>query len=69
MREKEQHNILKSSSNLLKEAETKRANAINDGDFDQIGIGHGLLKARKRMDNATAELCSCSIAAKHKKHS
>jgi len=57
---------LKSSGKLLQEAESKLADAIKAGDIDAIGISHGLLEvARKRMDNATNELCS--IAEKRRR--
>ena len=64
-KEKEQHNILKSSGALLHEAEEKLSTAIKSGNIDQIGISHGLLEvARKRMDSATAELCSIAQTRK-----
>ena len=63
--EKEQHNLLKSGSVLLHEAESKLQEAIKTGDMDRISIAHGLLEvARKRMESATTMLCG--VAAKRK---
>jgi hypothetical protein len=64
-KEQEQHNVLKSSGKLLQEAEKKLASAIKAGNIDDIS--HGLLEvARKRMNDATSELCD--IASKRKKN-
>lgn len=55
--EKEQHNLLSGSGALLKEAETKLAEAIRAGNMDNISIAHGLLEvARCRMNAATKTL-------------
>jgi len=59
---------MSSAEKVLEEAGAKLACAIKAGDIHQIGISHGLLEvARKRMSNATEELCS--IAMKRKKNS
>src|SRR6218665_2642833 len=55
--EKEQHNLLSGSGALLKEAETKLAEASRASNMDNISIAHGLLEvARRRMNEATQTL-------------